>query len=94
MSANVFEQGRDPIEARIARRVASEAQAAKAVMFDECAEGYVASHGAGWRNVKHAAQWKSTLATYASPIFGGLPVLHVELGHVIRALEPIWTKKP
>ena len=90
----LIEQGRDPIEARIARRAASEAQAAKAVTFDECAESYIASHGAGWRNMKHAAQWKSTLATYASPIFGRLPVPDIELGHVIRALEPIWTKKP
>ena len=34
------------------------------------------------------------MATYASPIFGRLPVRAIELGHVIRALEPIWTKKP
>jgi integrase len=90
----VIEQGKDPIEARDAERAASAAQAAQAVTFEECAQSYIASHRAGWRNVKHAAQWKSTLATYASPVFGRLPVRGVELGHIIRALEPIWTKTP
>jgi hypothetical protein len=90
----LIEQGKDPIEAREAQRAASAAQVAQAATFDECVQSYVAAHRAGWRNVKHAAQWESTLATYASPVFGKLPVRAVELGHIIRALEPIWTKKP
>ena len=69
----LIDQGKDPIEVREAQRAASAAQAAQAATFDECVQSYVAAHRAGWRNVKHAAQWESTLATYASPVFGRLP---------------------
>ena len=52
------------------------------------------AHDAGWRNPKHRAQWRSTLATYAFPHFGDLPAGDVGTGHVMAALEPIWTAKP
>jgi integrase len=62
--------------------------------FDQCAKAYITAHRAGWRNVKHAAQWTSTLATYASPVFGTLPVQAVDVSLVTRALEAIWSTKP
>jgi integrase len=68
--------------------------AAKAVTFDECATAYIASHRAGWRNAKHAAQWTSTLETYASPVFGKVPVQAVDVALVMRVLEPLWSVKP
>src|SRR4029078_562805 len=40
---------------------------AKAVTFKQCAETYIASHRAGWRNKKHAGQWQATLAPTPSP---------------------------
>ncbi|MGH7224519.1 MAG: tyrosine-type recombinase/integrase, partial [Gemmataceae bacterium] len=49
---------------------------------------------AGWRNDKHAAQWGATLATYAYPLIGELPVQAVDVGLVLKVLEPIWTEKP
>src|SRR5271170_4153252 len=60
-------EGIDPIEARRAERARQRLEAAKAVSFRECAESYIASHRAGWRNDKHAGQWTATLATYAYP---------------------------
>jgi integrase len=68
--------------------------AAKAVNFKECAARYIASHRAGWRNPKHAAQWEATLATYAEPVIGGLSVQAVDTALVLKVLEPIWTVKP
>jgi integrase len=62
--------------------------------FRECAEAYIAAHKAGWRNPKHAAQWPSTLETYVHPVFGALPVQAVDVGLVMKALEPIWQTKP
>src|ERR1700730_12737311 len=58
-------EGIDPIEVRHAERARVRLDAAKAITFAECAESYIKSHRAGWRNEKHAAQWTSTLATYA-----------------------------
>ena len=87
-------QGIDPIEARNAAGAERRIAAAKAKTFDQCADAYIAAHHAGWRNAKHAAQWEATLATYASPEFGKLPVHAVDTGLVLKALEPIWTTKP
>jgi integrase len=87
-------EGIDPIEARRAERARLRLDAAKAVTFRKCAESYINSHRAGWRNDKHASQWGATLATYAYPIIGSLPVQAVDTGLVLRALESIWSTKP
>jgi integrase len=86
-------EGIDPIQARDAERAGQQTAAARAMTFDQCAEAYIASHRDGWRNPKHAAQWKSTLAKYASPVFGALPVQAVDVALVLKVLEPIWATK-
>src|ERR1700746_1937923 len=47
----------DPIEARRAERTRQRLDAAKAVTFKQCAESYITSRRAGWRNEKHKYQW-------------------------------------
>jgi hypothetical protein len=84
----------DPIEHRRALHQASRIDAAKTMSFRQCAEAYIATHSAGWRNPKHAVQWPSTLASYVYPVFGDLPVDAVDTGLVMKALVPIWTTKP
>ena len=86
--------GIDPIDRKHAERDARRLAAASAVTFKDCAAKYIGANRAGWRNAKHAAQWDATLATYAYPTFGALPVGAIDTGHVTRALEPIWTTKP
>jgi hypothetical protein len=86
--------GTDPLEAKRDRRAAARLHEAKALTFRACAERLIASHEAAWRDPKHRAQWRATLATYADPVFGDLPVASVDTGLVLRALEPIWTTKP
>jgi hypothetical protein len=87
-------EGTDPIEARKAHRAALQAEAERAITFEECAKAYVASHEIGWKNDKHRAQWRSTLKTYVDPVIGELPVKAVDTGHVMQILEPIWKSKP
>ena len=86
--------GVDPIEKRRAERLEARLDAARAITFKECAARYIASHRAGWRNPKHAAQWQATLATYAEPVIGGLSVQAIDTALVLKVLEPIWTTKP
>jgi integrase len=86
--------GQDPIEAKEARRRAAAVASATAMTFQACAEAYIAAHRAGWRNPKHAAQWPSTLEAFVYPVFGSLPVQAVDVGLVMKALEPIWQVKP
>jgi integrase len=86
--------GKDPIVEREALRAESNLAAAKSMSFDDCAKAYIAAHRAGWRNVKHADQWSATVRTYCSPVFGRLPVQLVDVGLVMKAIEPIWATKP
>jgi len=86
--------GHDPIEARKDERMKAKLNTAKATSFEACAERYIAAYKAGWKNDKHAAQWPATLAAYVNPVFGSLPVQAVDVGLVMKAIEPIWTAKP
>jgi integrase len=86
--------GLDPIEQRLALRAAAVLAKAKAMTFDQCRDTYIASHRSAWRNAKHAWQWKASLATYITPIFGNVSVQDVDVALVMKALEPIWTMIP
>ena len=86
-------KGIDPIAEKRAARAALMAAAARSVTFDECARRVVEMKRQESKNAKHAAQWPATLATYASPVIGKLPVDEVELGHISEVLSPIWTTK-
>lgn len=85
--------GHDPLEERNAAKLEAELERAKTVTFDHCAEQYIAAHRGSWKNAKHAAQWESTIATYASPIIGNLPVAAVDTALVVQVLQPIWIEK-
>jgi len=87
-------EGIDPIEARKADRAAAALKSAKAMTFRDCAQRYIAAHEASWKSPKHAAQWPSTLEAYVYPVFGSLPVQAIDVGLVIKAIEPIWIAKP
>ncbi len=86
--------GVDPIEWRNNEREAARIAAAKAITFEQCAKAFIASHEAAWKNDKHRAQWRATLASYVYPVIGALPVHAVDTGLVMKVLEPIWRSKP
>jgi len=86
--------GIDPIEARLAARDAARKENAENITFKAAAEKFLDVHEAGWRNDKHKAQWRSTLATYAFPTLGARPVKAVDAALVNAALASIWTKTP
>jgi integrase len=85
--------GRDPIVERDSSRTVEALARARAKTFDQCAASYISAHRNTWKSAKHAAQWEATLATYASPVFGGLAVADVSTELVMDALRPIWNVK-
>ncbi|MDH3460098.1 MAG: integrase arm-type DNA-binding domain-containing protein [Burkholderiaceae bacterium] len=87
------ELGADPISLRRAALSAATAERSLQQTFASVAAQYIAQHAKSWKNKKHAAQWTSTLQTYASPVIGPLLVRDVTTAHVIKVLEPIWTTK-
>jgi hypothetical protein len=70
--------GNDPIAARKAEMDAKRS-ALSLHTFKEVAAAYVAAHEASWRNEKHRQQWRNTLATYADPVLGKMPVAVVDV---------------
>ena len=86
------DKGTDPIAERKAAASRLRAEQAKAFTFKAAALAYIEAHELGWRNAKHAEQWRNTLAsTY--PIIGALQVRDVGLPQVLAVLQPIWTTK-
>jgi integrase len=82
--------GKDPLAEKRATRAQERLAAASAVTFKECAERYIETHRAGWRDETYAPQWESSLAAYIFPVFGDLPVQAIDVGLVMKAIEPIW----
>jgi integrase len=60
--------------------------------FGEVADDVREALSAGFRNEKHKAQWKSSLATYGAPL-RAKPVDTVTTDDVLAVLKPIWTTK-
>jgi integrase len=84
----------DPIEQRAKARASAALANAKTITFKEAAARYIAMRSKGLKNSKHAAQWGTTIKTYAEPLLGKLEVRDIDVGLVHQVLEPIWSAKP
>ncbi len=62
--------------------------------FEEAARQVHESRAATFRNVKHRADWLSSLVTYVFPLFGSRPIDQIQSSDVLTALSPIWNEKP
>lgn len=85
--------GIDPIEAKRGKLLEQRLAKAKVITFDKAAEGFIAANESAWRSSKHGEQWRNTLATYASPVIGDLPVSTITTAMVMKILQPIWSTK-
>lgn len=47
----------------------------------------------GWKNKKHGQQWINTVAQYAFPIIGSIPLNEILPKHIADVLRPIWLDK-
>ncbi|MGH6821021.1 MAG: tyrosine-type recombinase/integrase, partial [Methylocella sp.] len=81
--------GVNPIEAR---REAVRIAAGKPT-FGQCADSLLEAKSSEWRNEKHRAQWRMTLAEYAKPL-REIPVDQVDTEAVLGVLQPVWQAKP
>jgi integrase len=77
--------GGDPLQAK--------REAKEVPTFEEAARKVHELHKPTWGNPKHAAQFISTLETYAFPVVGKLSISTVNTADVLKVLSPIWTSK-
>lgn len=89
----LIRQGIDPVEQRKRAKALLIASQAKEITFDQAADRVHANKVLETKNEKHAAQWINTLRTYASPVIGQLHPSEIEVHHIVKILEPIWTTK-
>jgi integrase len=61
--------------------------------FNDAVQRVYALHEPSWRNKKHAAQFRTTLEQYVSPVCGKKKVSDVTSQDVMTALMPIWIDK-
>lgn len=80
--------GKDPLAEK--RRASTAVK--PSVTFGEFALEWLDSVENGFSNAKHRQQWRNTLATYGSPLFG-LPIERVTTEAVLEVLKPIWLSK-
>ena len=78
-------EGIDPIEDKKQDSVIPKFEAAARKVHEE--------NRPTWRNPKHAAQFITTLETYAFPIIGNMSVKEINSSHILRILSPIWVTK-
>lgn len=88
-----YRAGVDPVDQRKAEKAKKLAERAKLRTFEEAARACHEIKCAEFTNPKHAAQWLTTLETYAFPSIGKLPVADVETVHIVDLLKPIWIEK-
>jgi integrase len=86
-------KGDDPLTEK-RRTKAAEALAHPASKpFHYCANEFARSREASWRSDKHRRDWDRSVARYADPIVGNMPVSDITTEHVLKVLQPHWEGK-
>ena len=85
MQKHMAMEGGDPLEAK--------RKARDAMTFAQAVEQYLTAKLAEFRNDKHKKQWRATLDTYAADVLGPMQLPTIEVRHILRVLQPIWTEK-
>jgi integrase len=87
--------GGDPIRLKHEARTAARVEQLRTMTFEQAATQFLATDRIeGFKNAKHRAQWKSTLESYAYPVFGSLPLQSIDSAIVLKALAPVWRRAP
>ena len=92
LNTRMIREGRDPLAEK--REAIAARQRPPTPTFAEAAETVIEMRRPSWTNSKHAAQWSSTLETYAFPTIGSKLVTDITTADILAVLIPIWTRKP
>jgi Arm DNA-binding domain len=88
----LIDNGSDPIDTRNRERE-TKAIAAAELTFEKAARQVHDELKPGGKNAKHAAQWLSTLETYAFPKIGNRKLDSISPADCADVLRPIWLSK-
>ena len=91
-NSRMIREGRDPLAEK--REAIAARQRPPTPTFAAAAEIVIELRRPSWTNAKHAAQWTSTLATYAHPVIGDKLVSDITSADILAVLSPMWMEKP
>jgi integrase len=86
-------EGIDPVAEKKAQKHAMKVSQLKALTFEQAARKAHAARQAEFRNAKHRKDWLASLERYAFDAMGKVLVADVEMAHVMKVLEPIWSTR-
>jgi hypothetical protein len=81
--------GIDPVELRKAQRDAAAKEEAKRLTVKAAAQQYYDLHQHKWTNAEYRRQFLSSLAEYAFPVIGEMPVDMIDTPLVLKVLKRI-----
>ncbi|MGO3344146.1 MAG: tyrosine-type recombinase/integrase [Marinomonas sp.] len=85
--------GINPLDAKKERKAEAIRQQGRNTTFSECAQLVLNMKEKELKNIKHIAQWRSSLENYAFPVIGHLSVNQINKTHILEVLQPIWLEK-
>ena len=85
--------GVDPIEHR---KQELRREAAAVAQLKRCAKsaGSISQERGALVDEKHRREWKSSLDRFVHPVIGNVAIADVEVGHVLKVIEPHWHRMP
>jgi integrase len=86
-------KGIDPVEERKAARRSLIAVQLSTMTFADAARQYIEKKSKEFKNPRQEQQWTNSLASYALPHIGKVPVRDIELSQIKAVLDPIWETK-
>ena len=92
VNTRMIREGRDPLAEK--REAIAARQRPPTPTFAEASEIVIDMRRPTWTNSKHAAQWASSLTTYAFPKLGPKLVTDITSADILSVLTPIWIEKP
>lgn len=90
-AARLRSAGIDPLGQKRHARSTAALKAQKQITFAEAAAQFIKLRESTW-SASNAEAWRSTIARYATPVIGRLDVSEIETGHILKVIEPVWTK--
>ena len=82
--------GDDPRHVKALERAEAAERVARDLTFKEATERFLKIHTKSLKNKKHAAQWQTTLETYAYPTLKDFPIRTINRGMILEVVEPLW----
>jgi len=86
-------KGINPVEERKAARRSLIAAQLSTMTFADAMRDYIKMKSKEFKNPRQEQQWTNSLASYALPHIGKVPVRDIELPHIKAVLDPIWETK-